>query len=424
MSLGRDAKYDVLFERVSKLRELVARREVDPDLVDSIEKVLRQVRSCDPKWGVYLDIRRNQEKSTARDFGLASNSAARSASSPASTGSPTRAVERRRTQSSPDRRGVQSSPDHTQSSPELCVRASPVDATHSLLDVASDDARRVPSSPKSTQSSPDAPRVQSPPRRAHCSPDAQNTERSLVRRVSWDEEEYVREFAAQTEAPPPSLPEPAGDDSGCSYAVHRGRAPIVSQRRVLSAMPSAGPQSPEPKCDSGGGHDNNGGRAEKELRKAQRATTFKPRRHAAPGRSVVASQEPSPRGTTLPRASSPTAELSRQKSALTLTSTELLREKTEGPSVDGTRGDGSTPGGVDPSGFERGVGHAGIPQTVGEWHVMLARENSLSSSSSASALSSGSSGTTVERGQGAEERSSEISPETWPTSPSRGEEAT
>lgn len=105
MSLARDAKYDVLFERVSKLRELVAnRKEVDPDLVDSLEKVLRQVRSCDPKWGMYLDRRRNQETSTARDLGLASNSAARSASSPVRTGSPTRVVERWRTQSSPDSR--------------------------------------------------------------------------------------------------------------------------------------------------------------------------------------------------------------------------------------------------------------------------------------------------------------------------------
>ena len=48
--MTNEAKYDVLFARVSDLRELCAiRNEVDPEqLVDSIEKVLGQVRSCDP----------------------------------------------------------------------------------------------------------------------------------------------------------------------------------------------------------------------------------------------------------------------------------------------------------------------------------------------------------------------------------------
>ena len=57
--MGRDAKYDVLFERVSEMQQLCLNpHQVDPELlVKTFDMVLRQVCSCDPQWRAYLKRR-------------------------------------------------------------------------------------------------------------------------------------------------------------------------------------------------------------------------------------------------------------------------------------------------------------------------------------------------------------------------------
>ena len=105
--MSTEAKYDVLYERVSALRKLCAScNKVTPEqLVESLEKVLRQVGSCDPKWRVYLERRANRTTSTAKDPVLASDSAARSSSDPVPTDSSSRPVDERAARK-PDARRV------------------------------------------------------------------------------------------------------------------------------------------------------------------------------------------------------------------------------------------------------------------------------------------------------------------------------
>lgn len=80
---GDDAKYDVLFERVSEMRQLcVKHHEVESGmLVKTLNNLLRQVRSCDSQWCAYLATRAEREATTAGDHVLPSPSAPRSSSS-------------------------------------------------------------------------------------------------------------------------------------------------------------------------------------------------------------------------------------------------------------------------------------------------------------------------------------------------------
>mmetsp|Transcript_21350 Transcript_21350/g.51422 ORF Transcript_21350/g.51422 Transcript_21350/m.51422 type:complete len:126 (-) Transcript_21350:389-766(-) len=57
MTMNLDTKYDDLFQSVLEMRQLCLVHPADAQLALTFDKVMQQMNSCDPNWGVYLERR-------------------------------------------------------------------------------------------------------------------------------------------------------------------------------------------------------------------------------------------------------------------------------------------------------------------------------------------------------------------------------